>query len=238
MKVKCIIVDDEPPARELLVSYLSKVEDFEIAGQFDNALDAFAYLQKHQTDLAFLDIQMPQMNGVELVKSLTNAPRIIFTTAFRKYATDGFDLDALDYLVKPITFDRFMKSIGKYHQYHSRSVNGESATEAFESAYIFVKVNKAQVRIYLKDIVFIESIRDYLKIHTREKIHVTYMRISFMQEKLPERKFTRIHKSFIVSFQHITAIRADIVEIGNRELPIGRHYKKSFHDDFLGKEHG
>ncbi|HEY5825258.1 MAG TPA: LytTR family DNA-binding domain-containing protein [Cyclobacteriaceae bacterium] len=228
MKIKCIIVDDETPARELLASYVGRLPDFEITKQFENALEAFSFLQKSSIDLMFLDIQMPQMSGLELINSLHQTPRVVLTTAFREYAADGFDLNVLDYLVKPISFERFMKAIGKYHHYSSKTLVDESENNAFDEAYLFIKVNRDQVKVFLKDILYIESIKDYLRIITNERSFITYLRISYMQEKLPEDRFVRIHRSFIVSIKKVKAFRNDIVKIGDKELPVGRFYKKAF----------
>lgn len=231
-KTKCLVIDDEPPARELLLSYLSRVEDFEIAGQFDNSLDAFSYLLKHQVDLIFLDIQMPGMTGLELIGSLPKLPRIVLTTAYREYATDGFDLDVLDYLVKPISFGRFMKAIGKFHQYFCRPEDQWNDDASFNKAYFFIKVGKDQVKIFFRDILYVECIKDYLKIVVQGKTYITYDRMMYMEEKLPEGKFLRVHKSFIVALAKIKAFRNDSVKIGDTEIPVGRVYKQRFLNSF------
>src|SRR5690606_24689191 len=191
-------------------------------------VDAFSFLQNHDVDLMFLDIQMPHMTGLELLKSLRHPPRVVLTTAFREYALEGFELDVLDYLVKPISFERFMKAIGKYHHYIHRPVVHESVPAAFEGAYMFVKVNKDQVKVYLRDILYVESIKDYLKIVTKDRAYLTYHRLSSMEDKLPGDHFVRIHKSYIVSMSKIHSCRNDLVRIGDAELPIGRVYKKFF----------
>lgn len=232
MKSRCLIVDDEPPARQLLESYLKRLDDFDVVNQFGNAVDAFSFLQNHDVDLMFLDIQMPHMTGLELLKSLRHPPRVVLTTAFREYALEGFELDVLDYLVKPISFERFMKAIGKYHHYIHRPVIQESVPAAFEGAYMFVKVNKDQVKVYLRDILYVESIKDYLKIVTKDRSYLTYHRLSSMEDKLPGDHFVRIHKSYIVSMSKIHSCRNDLVRIGGAELPIGRVYKKIFLDAF------
>ena len=233
MKIRCLVIDDEPPARELLSSYLARLDDFEVVNQFGNALDAFAFLQKNTVDLIFLDIQMPGMTGLELIESLHHPPRVVLTTAFREYATDGFDLDVLDYLVKPISFSRFMKAIGKFHHYFSKSPEDTLEDEkTFNQAYFFIKVNKEQVKILYKEILYIESIKDYLKIITTEKTYITYDRLMYMEEKLPEGRFLRIHKSYIVPLGKIKAFRNDSVTIGDIELPVGRVYKQKFLDAF------
>jgi DNA-binding LytR/AlgR family response regulator len=174
------------------------------------------------------------MNGLELIKTLHQRPRIVLTTAFREYAVDAFDLDVLDYLVKPVSFERFLKTIAKYNFYMSAQQNGEGAPDdnTFETAYMFFKVNKDMVKIFLKDILYIESIRDYLKIVTAEKSYITYQRISYMEEKLPEGRFIRIHKSYIVATAHINAFRNDTLKINNFELPVGRLYRQKFLESF------
>lgn len=230
MKVQCMIIDDELPARELLASYAAKVEDLEVKSICSNALDAFAFLQKNKVDIIFLDIQMPQMSGMEFIKSLSVKPAIIFTTAFREYGADGFELDALDYLVKPITFDRFLKTIAKFNQ-HTLFKKGYSQAheaDAFGKTYMYFKVSRDLVKIFLKDIIYIESIKDYVKIITENRSILTYQRISYMEEKLPENKFLRIHKSYIVASDKISGFSNDCVIIDKFSLPVGRSYKQKF----------
>ena len=228
MKIQCLIVDDEPLARELLVSYLERVDCVELVGQCKNALEAFAFLQNKPVDLMFLDIQMPKMNGLELIRSLHNKPRIIITTAFREYAVEGFDLDVLDYLVKPVSFDRFLKAIAKYSHYDGMQKSPENNKDDFENAYMFVKVNKDMTRVLLKDIIYIESFRDYLKIILKDRSLITYQRISYMEEKLPEGKFMRIHKSYIVALHKVISYRNDTIYLDKFNLPIGRTYRQNF----------
>lgn len=230
MKIQCLIVDDEPPARELLASYIEKMDDLEIRGQCSNALEAFAFLQKNPVNILFLDIQMPKMNGLELIKSLQERPRIILTTAYREFAVEGFELDVLDYLVKPISFERFLKSIAKYHQYNTLKLPaaGEDHDSAFEKAYMYFKVNKDLVKIFLNEIIYIESIKDYVKIVTKNRSIITYQRIGFMEEKLPENRFVRIHKSYIISVDKIVSYNNEEVNVQTVSLPIGRNYKQQF----------
>jgi DNA-binding LytR/AlgR family response regulator len=237
MQIKCMVIDDEPPARALLASYISKVEDLKIVCQCSNSIEAFSFLQKNSVDLMFLDIQMPGMNGLDLIKSLHRGPRIVLTTAFREYASDGFELDVLDYLVKPISFERFLKAVAKYHHYFPKAQAQDNAIagDAFDQAYMFVKVNKDQVKIFLRDILYMESIKDYLKIITGEKSYITYLRLSYMEEKLPEGKFLRVHKSYIVSLGKVKAFRNDTLKIGNAEIPVGRVYRQRFLDVFSGR---
>lgn len=227
MKIKCIITDDEPLARDLLVSYIERIDDIEITGTCSNAIEAFALMQKHKVELLFLDIQMPKMSGLDLIKSLQERPRIIITTAYREYAADGFELDVLDYLVKPISFERFLKAFAKYNQLalmRKPSIPTET-TNVFDNAYMYFKVNKELVKVYLKDIIYIESIKDYIKIVTEKKQFLTYQRISYMEEKLPENKFVRIHKSYIVSFDKIRSYSGESITVDAFSLPIGRLFK-------------
>ena len=228
--VKCLIVDDEPPARELLASYISRLDELEIVQQCGNALEAFSCLQKHSIDLMFLDIQMPRMTGLELIKSLHDPPRIVLTTAYKEYASEGFDLDVLDYLVKPITFERFMRSIAKYHQFAGKVIIPEPDEGSYDQAYLFIKVNKEQVKIHFKDIRWIESLKDYIRITTHTDAYVTYKRLSYMEEVLPENRFVRIHKSYIIALSELKSYGNGFVNLGDRELPVGRIYKQLFLD--------
>jgi len=230
MKIKCLLADDEPPARELLASYINRLDDLELCGQCADSLETFKYLQKNEVDLLFLDIQMPGMNGLELIKSLHNPPRIVLITAYREYAVEGFELDVLDYLVKPVSFERFLKTVSRYHHYsvNAHSHDTEPTKDTFENAYMFFKVNKEMVKIFLKDILYIESIKDYIKIVTPDKSYITYQRINYMEEKLPESNFVRVHKSYIVAVPKIKAFRSDTIKIGQVDIPVGRHYKKNF----------
>src|SRR5688500_183532 len=206
------------------------MDDLEIRGQCGNALEAFAFIQKNPVHILFLDIQMPRMNGLELIKSLQERPRIILTTAYREFAVEGFELDVLDYLVKPISFERFLKSISKYHQYNllKQPAAGEDNDSAFEKAYMYFKVNKDLVKIFLNEIIYIESIKDYVKIVTTNRSVITYQRIGYMEEKLPENKFVRIHKSYIISVDKIVSYNNEEVNVQAVSLPIGRNFKQQF----------
>lgn len=225
MQTKCIIVDDEPPARELLASYIERVEQLKVSGQFSNAMEAFNYLHSNTVDLLFVDIQMPKMNGLDLIKSLTNRPKIIITTAYREFAAEGFDLAILDYLVKPISFDRFLRSISRYsYSQHT----GTEQENSLKDAYMFFKVDRNMVKIYLDEIMHIESLQDYIKIVTLNDTYVTYLRIGFMEDKLPEGHFIRIHKSYIIPIARVESFRHDRVTVAGHEFPIGRVFKQAF----------
>lgn len=230
MKIKCLLVDDEPPAVDLMTTYIERVDDLEIVGRCSNAIEAFGFLQKTKVDLLFLDIHMPKMTGLDLIRSLHDRPKIIVMTAYREFAADGFDLDVLDYIVKPVSFERFLKAIAKYNQYTllRQADTPEQAPDAFEKAYMYFKVNKQVKKVFLKDIVYVESIKDYVKIVTTDKSLITYQRLSYMEEKLPENKFLRIHKSYIVAIDRISGYNNDLINIEGHELPLGRSYKQNF----------
>lgn len=221
--MKCIIVDDEPLAIEILESYVSKVEQLILVGTFRNAVSAFTFLQQNQVDLIFLDIQMPKLSGIDFLKTLRNPPKVIFTTAFRDYAIDGFELEVADYLLKPIPFERFLKSVAKIiHQPVPAAPAVKSETQ---ENYVYFKVDKKMVKTRMSDILYIESIKDYVKVRTPEKEIVTQQKISYLEESLPGEKFIRIHRSFIVNREKIDAYSATDVEIGKFTVPIGRNYK-------------
>ena len=233
---RCVIIDDEQPARELIQLHLSNLQGFKVLATFSNALDGFNFLEQNTVDLLFLDIQMPKISGLELVRSLKVCPKIILTTAYREYAAEAFELDVLDYLIKPITQERFMKAISKFNYYNNIPAERPGITNGYNNAYIFLRVGKEQMKIYLKDILYIEGLKDYIKVHTAAKVFVASERISYMNEKLPESKFARVHKSFIVAIEKITSIQAEQVMIGNTAIPIGRMFKNEFLKKVLSKE--
>lgn len=226
----CLIVDDELPARKLIQAYLEALPNFEIVASLDNAVDGFMYLHDHSVDLLFLDIQMPRMTGLELLKSLKNRPKVVLTTAFREYAADGFDLDVFDYLVKPISQERFLKTISKYLHFQEITQNSVPQKSPFENAYIFLKVGKEQKKVFLHEIRYIEGLKDYIKVYTVHGMEVVYERLGYMEAKLPESKFVRIHKSFIVALEKVSTYSNTAVRIDEHEIPVGRMYKQEFID--------
>ena len=226
--IRCVVVDDEQPARELIAHHLSNLQGFELLAAFDNAVDGFNFLQKNAVDVVFLDIQMPQFSGLELIKSLKVCPKIILTTAHREYAVEAFELDVMDYLIKPITQERFMKSISKFNYYNNAFTEKPGTSNSFDTAYIFLKVGKGQTKVYLKDILYIEGLKDFIKVHTPQKVIVASERLSYMEEKLPENKFARVHKSFVVALEKINDLQAEQIMIGDTAIPIGRVFKNEF----------
>lgn len=219
---KCLIIDDEVPARALISNHLSKLPDFEVVQSFSNAIEAFVYLQQNEVDLIFLDVQMPKMSGIELIKSLNIRPTIILTTAFRDYAVEGFELEVFDYLLKPISQERFLKGISRYINFKKEHVpNSKIKTESF----ITLKVGKENKQINKNHIMYVEGLKDYIKIITPEGVFIVYERLRKMEELLTDDEFFRIHKSFIVAKKHITRWNTNHVTIQEREIPIGRTYK-------------
>ena len=236
MKINCLIVDDEPLALEVIASYINRIDGLELVDKCDNALQAFDVLRTQSVDLLFLDIQMPKLDGIEFIKSLSNPPKVIFTTAYRDYAIEAFNVDAVDYLLKPIPFTRFLKAVGKAFQHFSNNNESSGSDDGLPGGigndlgldkleYIFVRADKKMVKIYLQDILFIESLKDYVIIHVPGKRIITKQKISYLEEKLPEELFLRIHRSFLVSIPKIEAFSPNHVEISGKELPIGRSYK-------------
>ena len=230
--LKCLIVDDEPMARDVIRRYIEQIPSLCIAGEFGNAIDATLFLQGNTVDLIFLDIRMPQLTGTDFVRSLRNVPKIIFTTAHKEYAHEGFELDVIDYLLKPIRFDRFLRAVNKVfpklqHEGEEKIVV-TSRDRKFATPFIYVKVDRKMVKILIDDIVYIESDKDYVKVFTTNSTIITRQTISSIEAMLSENKFFRIHRSYIVSLDKINSFTSEIVEIGDMELPIGRLYRNSF----------
>ncbi len=226
MKTRCVIVDDEPLARELIRGHVQKLENFEIVAECETAMKAMDVLRRQHVDLMFLDIKMPQMTGIDFLKTLKRPPKVIITTAYSQYALDGFELDVVDYLMKPVTFERFFKSVNKYFQAgHTDPVELENGNGASDDAFIYVKENKRIIKIYLKEIEFIEGMNEYIRIHTDNRRVVVKSSLQLIEQKLPSEQFIRIHKSYIVAIPRIRAFNATTIELENAKLRIGRNYK-------------
>ncbi|MCD4834422.1 MAG: response regulator transcription factor [Bacteroidales bacterium] len=226
MKTKCLIVDDEPLSIKLIRNHLSNLDDFIIVGEARNAMDALTILEKNQVDLVFLDINMPKISGIELLKSLQKPPQVIIISAHKEYAIDGFELNVIDYLLKPISFDRFLKAINKYKSFKQNTVTKNIQTNYPEVNNILsIKDNKKVYNIKLNDIQFIESMREYVKFHLDEETIVIKCALSKLEENLPAELFIRIHKSFIIPINKVKVLSATYVEIGKKKIPIGRNYK-------------
>lgn len=226
----CLLVDDEPMARDVLRRYIEKVPTLQVTGECSNAIDALLFLQNNHVDLIFLDIRMPELLGTEFVQSLQNPPKIIFTTAFKEYALDGFELDAVDYLLKPVRFERFLRAVNKaFPKKDADQGNGSGdSNRKTGTDFIYLRVDRKLVKILLADVLYIESARDYVKVFTKDKNYITRQTISSIEAMLSGNEFIRIHRSFIISVSKIKSFTNEMVEIGNKELPIGKFYRNSF----------
>lgn len=227
MKTRCIIVDDEPLAIEAIQMHVEKFDSLKIVATCTDAVNAFNVLRNGRVDLMFLDIQMPEMTGLEFLKAIKNPPKVIFTTAYREYAIDAFDLDVVDYLLKPISFDRFMQAVNKYFEgipgpVMTRESNAQAPVEI---DFFYVKAEKKHVKIKYHEVLYIESIKDYVKIICKHRTVISKIMIGNIIEQLPENLFMRIHRSFIISLPNIAAFSAISVDIGGKEIPIGRNFK-------------
>jgi len=227
-KIICLVVDDEPPALAVMEKYINAIPSLQLATSCSNAFDALTFLQHNKVDLLLLDIQMPQILGTDFMRTLTNAPKVIFTTAFRKYAVEGFDLDAVDYLLKPISFERFLKAVNKVMRLNLPVTGNEifHPVQKIEqtSPSIYLRADRKNIKVNLNDILFIESLKDYIKVVTKERTIVTKNSISSLEENLPS-SFIRIHRSFIVAFNKIDSFTPELIQIGKYELPISRSYR-------------
>ncbi len=224
-KWKCLIVDDEPPAIKILKSYIEDLENMEIIGTCNNAFQAIDILNEEKVDLMFLDINMPKLLGTQLLKSIQHPPKVIFTTAHKDYAIEAFELDAIDYLLKPVSFERFLKAVNKFCQ------NNNVETDAYcsTSGFLYFRAERKMVKVFLKDIIYVESYKDYVVIHRQndDNLKVKYS-IGSVENMLPRNLFLRIHRSFIVSIKKVTAFTNNDVEIGKIEIPIGKSYHEVF----------
>jgi len=226
MAFKCVLIDDEPLALQVLTQHLKQIDDFELLATFQNPLEAFEVLKTTKIDLLFLDIQMPLLTGIDFVKALQSPPAIIFTTAYRDYAIESYELEVVDYLLKPITFARFYKAVNKFKNLQAKQpVPSAPVSTGKESDHIYVNANKKFIKVAFDQILYVESIKDYIRIHTLDKNIITKDKISEFETKLPQ-GFLRIHRSFIVNTNKITAFTSLDVEIGAKEIPIGSSYKK------------
>lgn len=223
--ISCIVVDDEPLARSLLESHIADVPFLEHKGSFKNALLATQFLATNQVDVMFLDIQMPKLTGIDFLKSIAQPPTVIFTTAYREYAVESYELQAQDYLLKPITFERFFTAVSRLQVTPQKNIETIPHETSSSPEHIFVQVNKKHVKVILQYVKYIESIKDYLKIHTSTETLVIKERISHFIEQLPSDQFLRVHRSYIVHKDHVTAFTQQDIEIGQIEIPIGGKYK-------------
>lgn len=226
-KIKCLVVDDEPLARKILQDYIAKIEYLELAAVCENALDACNYIKNNNIDLIFLDIKMPGLSGIEFIKNISSPPAFIFTTAYENYALESYDLNALDYLLKPFSFERFFKAINKFIGKTSNEKSNLSALNNFDEAFIYVKTTGKMVKIFLKDILYVESLRNYIKIVTSKTNVITHKTMAEFEERLPDERFIRIHRSFLIAKDKINSFTSTEIEIAGYRIPVGRNYRET-----------
>jgi DNA-binding LytR/AlgR family response regulator len=230
MKLKCLIVDDEPSGRKVIEEYIAELPFLELVGKAENPVKAIHIMEKTVVDLIFLDIQMPKMNGIDFLRSLKTSPMVILTTAFPGYALEGFELDVIDYLLKPISLERFFKASNKAKDFY------ESKNKGFQTDdYFFVKCNNKFEKILYEDLLFVEAASNYVFLQTKEKRMITYLTIKGMEETLPEDRFIKVHKSFIVSISQIQNFDSEEIRVGTHRIPISRTLKNEVMERIINK---
>lgn len=233
IKIKCLIVDDEHLARKGLEDFVHKTPFLEHVKSLTSALDSLDFLKEQEVDILFLDIQMPDMNGLELLKALDSPPKVIFTTAHREFALDGFNLDAVDFLLKPFSYSRFLKAVNK-------TIAFSNQNDEDEKHHIFIKSGGTIIKIFIDDIIFIETAKDYVFLHTKTEKYLTLVSLSHIEKELPSSKFMRVHRSFLVGLQHVEKLDGNVLHIGNSRIKISRQlreevYKKIVGDNLIGR---
>ena len=223
--ISCIIVDDEAIARDVIATHLAKIPHIEIVASCNNAIEAFNVLRTHTINLIFLDINMPEISGISFAKSINKDVKIIFTTAYRDFAVEGFELQAIDYLMKPISFERLLKAVNTYYDVYA-SNETTTTTKVDPNDFMFVRADRRMIKIDFESIIYIESYSDYIKIHLANETIVTRETISAIEAKLPNKRFLRIHRSYIIALKHITSFTNEEITINNAALTISRSYKK------------
>jgi len=229
-KITCIITDDEPVARKGLQGYIEKAGFFQLINTCENAIELNSIIKQTQVDLLFLDIEMPYVNGIDFLKSLSNPPKVIFTTAYERYAIQGFDLDVLDYLLKPISFERFLKAANKAYDYFNQK------QETSEENYFFVKTDYKLEKIEFDDILFTEAMENYVAIYTNERKVITHSTLKAVQEKLPQKQFIQPHKSYIININKIDAIEGNMLHINKYQVPISKYQKEEVMEKIINNK--
>ncbi|MEL1253474.1 LytTR family DNA-binding domain-containing protein [Flavobacterium sp. DGU38] len=232
MKIKCLLIDDEPLAIKVLQNYFTNFPDFEVIGTFNNSLEALDFINSTPVDAVFLDINMPMMTGFELISLIENKTKVIITTAFREFAAESYDLDVLDYLVKPIPLPRFIKCINKITTEYNLKNNIKTEAAKGDS-HIFIKVDKKMMKINIEEILFVEGMKEYIKIVTPDKTYITHKSITSLSEELPNDKFLRIHKSYVIALNKVKSIEGNRIQILSYTIPIGRNYSKEVKNKIL-----
>ncbi len=228
-EISCLVIDDEAPALRILVDFIDSLPHLKLVAACPNAIEALQQIQQHQIDLLFLDIQMPQILGTDFIRSLPHPPKVIFTTAYRKYAVDGFDLNAVDYLLKPISFDRFLKAVNKVMNIHLTTLQanqntGDKVATPFPD-YIILRTDRRNIKVYLKEINYIESVKDYVKVVLDKSTFLTKMTIQNIEKTLPPENFIRVHRSFIIHISKIHNFSNGLITISAITIPVSRTYR-------------
>jgi DNA-binding LytR/AlgR family response regulator len=231
-KIKCIITDDEPFARKGLQGYAAQIDFLDLRGVCENAVELNSLLKREPVDLLFLDIEMPYMTGIDFLRHFTAAPKVIFTTAYEKYALQGFELEVLDYLLKPIPFERFLRAANKAYDFF----RGQHVAAAPVEDYIFVKADNKLEKIDFADILFAEALENYVAIYTREKKVITHLTLKMVQEKLPAAAFVQPHKSYVIAIDKINSIEGNILHIGPYQVPISKYQKDEIMDKIVNSK--
>jgi|TARA_B110000967_G_scaffold68139_1_gene70400 DNA-binding LytR/AlgR family response regulator len=226
--MNCIAVDDEPLALDIIEAYVARHPELTLVARCNNAAEASEVLKKHKVDLMFLDIEMPEITGLSFVKSLEHKPLFMFTTAYPDYALEGFELDAIDYLLKPIAYDRFEKGVEKALEYYKIKQNLDVAESDLENEHFFVKANQKLIKLSYSEIYYVEAFADYVKIFLADKKIVTLQTMKNMERKLPPEMFSRVHRSFIVNRNHVASFSTSACEVNEVKIPIGKNYKEAF----------
>lgn len=227
--IKCLVIDDEPLAQDVIARYVQQLDSLQLAATCANVFEAFNILERQPIDLVFLDIKMPVVNGIDFIRSLANPPAVIFTTAFSEYAVTSYDLEAVDYLVKPITFSRFKKSVDKFLK---RSIDPEVSVKA----HLYIKANGRLIKVSYREIVYAESMKDYMKIVTTQQQYITHLTMKALEELLPRDIFTRVHRSFIINRNYVRSIGKKDIELSQYSIPVGDNYRENIKSLQPGKE--
>lgn len=232
MKLRCLLIDDEPQALKVLETHISNINGLEIVAQCKNAIEALDVLHQKPVDVIFLDIKMPKILGTEFLKNLSHPPKVIFVTAYRDYAIEGYDLDAVDYLMKPVSFERFLKAVTKLKRLMGQQTSAPATDRTSTSeSFVYLKVDKNMQKVFIKDILYIESWKDYVKVFLNSgKSHLVKQSISAMEIMLSDHKFLRVHRSYMISMDKISGYNGIAVQLDFKEIPIGRLYKQSVMD--------
>ncbi len=232
MKIRCIAVDDEPLALEKILEYISRVPYLEPLGGFDNAVSALDYMKNHKVDLVFLDIQMEELTGIQMLEIMKDPPRVVLTTAYSEYAIKSYELDVSDYLLKPISFSRFLKACEKvsvqFNQFSFKQVPVSPSTASPENSFIYVQSGQKMQKVKFEDIYFIEGVKDYVRIRTKEEKIMTLLSFKKLETLLPAPRFLRVHKSYLIAIDKISSIERNRAEILGEQIPIGKSYQREF----------